>query len=50
VPLGEAVKILLDTNIVINREAATVVDEDIGIPYYLSGSIISTISNVSTLN
>jgi predicted nucleic acid-binding protein len=31
VPLGEAVKILLDTNIVIHREAAIVVDEDIGI-------------------
>ena len=29
--LGETVKILLDTNIVIHREAATVVDEDIGI-------------------
>jgi hypothetical protein len=28
---GELVKILLDTNIVIHREAATVVDEDIGV-------------------
>lgn len=28
---GESVRILLDTNIVIHREAATVIDEDIGI-------------------